>query len=108
MKLQIFKRPQVLRDLEEAFVFLGENDADVAFRFLKAVETNLDLLSDHPYVGAVPRLENRKLDGIRIWPVTGFEKYLIFYFVRDEAIEVIRVLSTARDIRGILGSDQED
>ncbi len=37
-----------------------------------------------------------------MWPIRGFENYLVFYRPIEEGIEVTRVLHGARDIRGIL------
>jgi len=47
------------------------------------------------------------LASIRIWPVSGFKKYLIFYRADASYLEIVRVLHTSRDIRAILQSDDQ-
>jgi toxin ParE1/3/4 len=37
-----------------------------------------------------------------MWPVPGFRNHLIFYRVTGDAIEVLRVLHAARDVRKLL------
>lgn len=48
-------------------------------------------------------VENPRLQGLRKWAVKDFKKYLIFYFERDDAIEIVRILYAALDISSILG-----
>ncbi len=48
---------------------------------------------------------NPKLWGIRLWFVKGFEKYLIFYRVFDNYIEIVRVLHSAQDIDSIMDDE---
>ncbi len=49
-----------------------------------------------PYPVAKPQ------QGLRKWPVKGFRRYLIFYFNKDDAIEVVRILHVTQDISSIL------
>jgi toxin ParE1/3/4 len=47
------------------------------------------------------------LEGLRLWPVPGFERHLIFYVERADYIDVLRVLHGARDIPAVLLDNQE-
>jgi plasmid stabilization system protein ParE len=49
-------------------------------------------------------------EGIRVFPVSRFKKYLVFYRPIEGGIEVLRVLHGARDIQGLLadGLDMAD
>ena len=58
-----------------------------------------------PQIGARRELRNPRLEGLRMWPIRGFENYLVFYRPIEEGIEVTRVLHGARDIRVILADD---
>jgi len=62
-------------------------------------------LAGLPQMGAHCHFGNPQLRGVRRLPVTGFEKWLVFYQVSDVGIEVIRVLHGARDIASILNPD---
>lgn len=56
-----------------------------------------------PGMGSLYPVENPRLQGLRKWAVKDFKKYLIFYFERDDAIEIVRILYAALDISSILG-----
>lgn len=55
-----------------------------------------------PLIGSERKFFNSKLWGIRLWFVKGFEKYLIFYRVFDNYIEIVRVLHSAQDVDSIM------
>jgi len=69
---RVVKRAAAKRDLTNHFVFLGENaSVEVARRFL---------------------------DVVRVWPVKGFERYLIFYRALADGVEILQVIHSARNI----------
>jgi hypothetical protein len=49
-------------------------------------------------------LSSQAFHGVRRTPVTGFEKYLIFYVQVPEGIKVVRVIHGSRDIERIFQS----
>ena len=55
-----------------------------------------------PEMGALRHFGNPALKDIRMWPIKGFEKHLVFYHPIENGIEVIRVLHAARDIQSII------
>lgn len=101
MSLEILKLPQVLRDIEENFVYIAEDDLDAGIRFLVSVEDSFERLAEFPFIGEARYFERNDLTGLRFWPVKDFENYLIFYLVKETVIEVVRLLHTARDIEDI-------
>lgn len=103
MKRRILKRPQAERDIEECFVYIGEDNFDAALSFLTAVEKSLDLLSAFPFSGS-KRNFGPGYGELRMWVIGGFEKHEIFYLINDESVDVVRVLHSARDIRSIFDS----
>ena len=54
-------------------------------------------------MGAGREFRNPKLVGMRMWPITRFPKYLIFYLPTKRGIRVIRVILGARDMRRVFG-----
>lgn len=108
MNPRIHKRAAVQLDVLEHFSYIGENNIDAADRFLAAVQTALAKLAEMPGMGAVRDFQNPKFEGIRSWPVTGFENFLIFYRPIDDGIDVIRVLSGYRDLNRIFGPSSSD
>ncbi len=100
MSFRIFRRPQALRDLEECFVFIAEEDFDAGSAFLASVEASLERIAGFPEIGATRDFADPKFKNLRMWPVAHYERYLIFYDVdlRSGRIEFIRLLHSSRDI----------
>lgn len=98
MALTILKRPQAARDLEECFVFIAEDNIDAAVSFLIAAERSLDELSRFPFLGKAYEVGESLNENYRVWHVSGFTHYLLFYEVTELAIDLIRVLHSSRDI----------
>lgn len=103
MSLPILKRPQAERDIEECFVYIAENNLDIGVSFLVAVEDSLEQLSRMPLMGKIKSFKNIQRTDLRIWPVKGFDSYLIFYLANDDSVELVRLLHSARDIEGVFG-----
>lgn len=97
--------PAAKQDLIDHYVYFGEEDADLADRFLDAVDATLDRLEAMPRMGRVFPTANPRIAGLRMFAVPGFPKHLVFYRVVDEGIEVMRVLHGARDLAELLADD---
>jgi toxin ParE1/3/4 len=96
MNREIRKKPQAERDIEECFVFIGEDNLDIAVHFLVAVEDSIELISKNPFVGKIREFKDFKIKNIRMMLVKDFHNYQIYYTVGDETIEIVRVLHGAR------------
>ena len=101
MTHSILKRPQAERDIEECFVFIAEDNVDIATQFLVAVEESLKRLSQFPNIGTARNYQNKLFQNIRMWQVKGYSKYFIFYEVFEDRIEVVRVLHSSRDLEDV-------
>ena len=76
---RVIKRTAAKRDLIDHFVFLGENaSVDVARRLIQATDATFQELAQMPEMGASRSFRNPKFASVRMWLVTGFERYLIF------------------------------
>ena len=62
----VLKRPQATRDIEEAFVFIAENDFDSGLNSLFAVEQSLELIAENPLIGAERNFTIAELQGVRM------------------------------------------
>jgi toxin ParE1/3/4 len=103
---RILLQPRVTEDLERQVEYLDERaNPEVSDRYLKSVYGAFDLLAQMPGMGAPREQLNPRLNGLRMWPVPDFPKYLIFYRATDETVEVIRVLHGAQDIEGIISEE---
>lgn len=97
MSYIIEKSVQAERDIEEAFVYIAEDNIDAAVYFLVAVEESIEMHAAHPLIGSNRNFQNTKLRGLRIWQVKNYENYLIVYMVEESTIKIVRFLNAKRD-----------
>ncbi len=105
--MNVTRRDQALADLADLAFYLGQDDPDVADRFLDAFEAAAERLAQMPYIGVAHPVKAPALFGLRRWPIKGFEKCVIFYLVFEDSIDIVRVLHTSRDIENILAENDE-
>lgn len=90
-------------DLIEQALYIGADNMDFADRFLDAAEEAFEQLSRMPGMGVARPMSHPELRGIRLWPISGFRRHLIFYRLEKDAVEIVRVLYASRDIVAIFG-----
>jgi toxin ParE1/3/4 len=78
----------------------------LALRFYEAAASTFALTATQPRIGAVRKYRDRLLAGIRIHPMKGFEKQLVFYRPLADGIEVLRVVHGARDLEALFSPEQ--
>ncbi|MES2205537.1 MAG: type II toxin-antitoxin system RelE/ParE family toxin [Pseudomonadota bacterium] len=78
--------------------YIASENIDASMRFLEAIEKTFDNLNQHPGIGSTRYAHLPLLEGLRVWAVSGFENYLIFYIERSTHVDVLRILHGARDI----------
>src|SRR5262245_49681023 len=101
MSPKVRKSRAARNDLLEIFIHLAHFSARTARRFLKAMQRACDLLVLFPQLGGLWESPNLSLSDVRVWPVRGFKRYLIFYRPLDDGIEILRVLHASRDFHRI-------
>ena len=101
MKLDLIRHLSAERDIIECADYIARDSYEAAIRFMDCVESAFLLLLERPKIGALREGLVPGVEGIRMWPVGGFEKYLIFYQQIPNRIEILRVLHSARDIESI-------
>lgn len=94
----IRRRARAREDIIEQAVYIAASDPDSATRFLDAIESTILLLSEAPEIGTGREFQNPALKKLRMHPVTGFPRHLIFYLPEPAGIDVVRVLHSSRDI----------
>jgi len=103
--IRIIKRPAAKRDLVEQADFIAQDNLEAALRFLDAAEKTFAQLARLPRIGKSRKVKSRVFANVRQFPITGFEKYLVFYRPIKGGIEVLRVLHGARDLNLIIGEE---
>jgi len=88
--------------LTEIAVFLAQHDETVATRFLDSCEDAFDRLEDFPEIGAPQKFEDPRLAEVRVWLVTGFDNYLIFYYQIAGGVRILHVLHSAVDYNRVI------
>ena len=95
-RLAIIQSPEAEEDLIEIWTYLAEQATEqAADRQLAAIESACANLEHWPYAG---RQRDELLPGLRCVLAVP---YVIFYRVRNDAVEVVRVLHGRRDIASI-------
>ena len=82
-------------DVDQIFDYIAQDNLVYAFRWLKKIYYNFDLLSRHPLAGTLRKEFNKE---VRFWS-TGH--YLILYHPTTP-IKIARVLSCYRDLNLLL------
>ena len=86
------KTVEARSDLLQIWLYIAEDNPSAADRLLDSVDAKCDLLARLPEIGR----ERPELGpDLRGFPVGS---YIIFYRVIDSGVEIVRVLSAARDL----------
>ena len=99
-------RPQAIADLNTHADYLSQQDVSVGFRFFDAARQTFADLARIPGIGSAYETNNSSLQTLRKWRVKGFEKFLIFYIMEQNSIEIVRVLYAAQNIQDILQQEE--
>ncbi len=95
-------RDRAADDVDEAVGFyVAEADAEVATRFVDELERTIRQLELHPELGSLRFAFELDLPGVRSFRVDAFP-HLIFYLVRSDHLDVLRVLHASRDVPATL------
>ncbi len=85
-------RPEAEADLEEIWLYIAQDDPYIADRFIDLIEETCHTLAHNPLMG---RSRPELASGLRSFPVGS---YIIFYVPLEDGVEIVRIISGARDI----------
>jgi len=86
-------------DFTEIISFIAADNPTAAGTIANKIEKNLELLSDNPNLGRIPREEEIRNLGYRYLIV---QNYLILYTIEEKTIVVHRILHGARNYKTLL------
>jgi toxin ParE1/3/4 len=86
-------------DFTEIISFIAADNPAAADAIANKIEKNLELLSDNPNLGRIPREEEIRNLGYRYLIV---QNYLIFYTIEEQTIFIHRILHGARNYKTFL------
>jgi len=93
-------------DIEEIGLYFARQAPEVEGRFYLAFNKTICQLVTSPFLGERCRFRNPKTKGMRVWQVSSFSNYLIFYRPKGDTLQVLRVIHGARDYMTIFENDQ--
>lgn len=108
MSRRIIVHDAARADLTDIAYYIAADSLSAADRFVEAVDSAYKRLADMPGIGIAREYVNPRLQGMRMWVVPEFPKYLIFYRATDTELRAIRVLHGARDIARLFQLEDPD
>jgi toxin ParE1/3/4 len=95
------------QDIDEHADYIAEERPLSALEFVNAIERDVVRLAEMPALGSPRAFQHPRLAGIRMWVLTGFRNYLLFYRVAGDALQVLRVLHAAQDYTRFFHEDDD-
>jgi toxin ParE1/3/4 len=86
-------------DFTEIISFVASDNPTAANVIANKIEKNLELLSENPNLGRIPREEEIRNLGYRYLIV---QNYIIFYTIEERTIFIHRILHGARNYKTLL------
>ena len=94
------RRPLAETDILEIWDFIADDNPAAADRWVDQLDAQFQMLATQPKLG---RARNELAPRVRCFPVG---RYVVFYVPRDDGIDVVRVLHSARDIDAVFHPEQ--
>lgn len=91
--------PIAENDLAEILTFVKQRNAAAAQKLYMAMKDRIAMLALHPELGVIPKDETIQKTGHRVLIV---DKYLIFYVITGDRVEIRRILHGAQDLTDLL------
>ncbi len=88
--------PLAEQDLEDIWLYIAQDNARAADKLLNRIETQCELLANHPQLGPA---RDDIAQGLRYHPLAN---YLILYRIIHQGVEIVRVAHGARNILDLL------
>ena len=86
-------------DFTEILKFIADDNPTAAESIATEIEKNLELLSDNPHLGRIPRDEEIKNLGYRYIIV---QNYIIFYTIEGRTVLIHRIIHGARNYKSLI------
>lgn len=86
-------------DLTEIISFIAADNLTAANSIADKIEKNIELLSENPLIGRIPRDEDIKNLGYRYIII---QNYIVFYTIEERTIFIHRILHSARNYKTLL------
>ena len=105
-QLQLYRRPKAVHDAAGHFAYIADGSPRSAERFVDDLKATFELLQLQPEAGGLFPTTSPKLKGIRAKPVRNFRRYVVFYRVSENRLEIIRILAGGQEMASVLLQEQ--
>jgi toxin ParE1/3/4 len=107
MTLTLYILPAAENDLSEIGDYFDESSETLTLsrRFYERFWETAQMLCNSPNLGERCQFRNPETKGMRIWLVSGFSNYLIFYRPQGDVLQILRVIHGARDYATIFNNE---
>ena len=82
-------------DLISIFDWIAKDSPGRALSFVEKIDKRIGALAQSPHLGRIPRNQRLKEYGYR---VLILDSYLVFYKIRNQTIEIHRVVHASRNL----------
>lgn len=89
--------PAAENDLINIWLYIARDNQEAADRVYQAAEKTFESLLAAPRIGTLYEARRPRLEGIRFFPVSKFQNYVIYYQEHPQGIEIVRVLHARMD-----------
>ena len=101
---EVVELPSAGQDIKDILNDLVDRENSLlALKFIDALREAYEDLSSFPEIGAIR--EFKKAETLRLWCLTTFKNYLLFYRVTETKVEIVRILHGARNVDAIFHDD---
>ncbi len=101
----IIVSPEARTDLNHHYDVIAQRNQSAALQLFDAARQTFADLARFPRSGSLSPYHPDPNQEIRRWAVKGFRKYLIFYRVSTDSIEIIRIFHAAQNIERLLNPE---
>lgn len=93
---------EAVRDLDEFFNYIAQNNPSATSKLFDAIRKKCKVVASFPNMG---KRYGKLAPGLRGFTV---DDYIIFYYPKEDGIDVSRVISGYRDIESLFSDSDED
>jgi plasmid stabilization system protein ParE len=97
MKRKLIARPRAELDVIKHFVYLTEQNPQLAARFKQSVKAAFSSIAKSPASCATVQFLSLPAVELRFKRPQGFKNYLIYFQVSDDSIFILRVLHASQN-----------
>jgi toxin ParE1/3/4 len=89
--------PAAESDLINIWLYIARDNQNAADLVYQAAEKTFEALAATPRMGTLYQAKRPQLEGMRFFPVSKFQNYVIYYREQPQGIEIVRVLHSHMD-----------